>query len=373
MLPVVVSPFLTKFNPNEGSFVSDVMREAIATPIYNRTGMKPKPRPSSFPTCSLLLWMGRFRGESFGYYFGQQEFGMEYYTNVGNVLHEKAQYFVGTTGVQFGDWKCLNRKCDHGIAAFNTTNAEGRVIKEGKITATDTTNNMCPKCDTPMLYVEKRVEYKGIIGYVDGIWEIPKSQGGGYWIIDYKTTSMRKIEAGKYPEKAHVSQLPFYAHVLSKKYKMDIKGFSLIYMPRDNPASFLEYSEKWNDKWKKKGKNIAKREARNLRIMEDGIESGSYEEAVSCKACKSETEYFKKMHGYDECPMLSVCFSERKLTARLDDWVEAHTTGKTPKEVGFSEAVKVLSYGEYKGKRAAPKKLVENKYKKKVKPKHTSI
>lgn len=373
-LPITVSPFLTKYNPNEGSFVSDIMREALNTPIPNKSGMKPKPRPSSFPTCSLLLWMGRFRGESLGHYYGQQEFGMEYYTNVGNVLHEKAQFFVGTTGVQFGDWKCVNLKCKKGLAACNTTSAEGRIIKEGKITARDTTNNLCPKCSAPMLYVEKGVEYKGIRGYVDGIWKIPKSMGGGYWIVDYKTTSMRKLEAGKYPEKAHISQLPFYAHVLSsKKYNMDIKGFSLVYMPRDNPASFLEYSEKWTPKWQKVGKKIAKREAENLRVMNDGIESGSYEEAVACKACKSETDYFKKMHGYNECPMLSVCFSERKLTARLDSWVEAHTSGDTPKNVEFREAVRVLSYGEYKGKRKAPKKLVESKKKTKFKPKHTSI
>ena len=372
-LPTVVSPFLTKFNPNEGTFVSNIVREAIAHVEHNRTGMKPKPRPSSMPTCSLLLWMEKFRGEALGYYYGTKELPMEYYTNVGNVLHEKAQYFVGHTGVSFGDWKCVNKRCKKGIAACETRTADGRIIKEGKITRKDSTNNKCPKCDEPMLYVEKKVEYKGIMGYVDGIWKIPKSEGGGYWLVDYKTTSMRKIEKGEYPERAHINQLPFYAYVLSKKYKMDIKGFSLVYMPRDNPQAFYEYREEWTDKWKKVGKKIAKREARNLEVMNRGVEECDYEEAVACKACKSKSDYFKTMHnGFDECPMLDVCFSEAKLTKRLDNWIKVHADGEALDDTKFKEAVQILSHKAYKDK-TSKNKLIKTSGKKLKRPEHVSL
>ena len=226
------------FNPNADTWVSQIFEDCIGSGYTHKNGRSPALRPSSFPSCSVINLMKYIQGDAAGHFEERHEFRMEYYTYVGTIVHEVSQLFMGLSGVQYGHWKCINPKCKHGIAAQDIKTANGYMVKEGKLTREFTTNNICPnkKCKTPMFYIELEVVYgkgnKKICGHIDGVWKIPKELGGGYWIIDYKTSSMKKIEAGEYPEKKHLYQLPIYAYILKKKYGMDIKGFSLIYIKK---------------------------------------------------------------------------------------------------------------------------------------------
>tara|TARA_Y100001963_G_C6790611_1_gene455183 strand:+ start:893 stop:2014 length:1122 start_codon:yes stop_codon:yes gene_type:complete len=338
------------YNPNADSWVSKTFQKCIDSG-YPIKGRVPRLLPSSFPTCSVLNWMKKYRGESVGY-TDTKKFSMEYYTGVGNTVHEISQLFMGLTGVQYGHWKCMNPNCSKGKKALNVCTPDGRVIKEGKYTRTFTTKNTCPKCKQPMFYCEVKVQYgeneRRLSGYIDGIWKLPKSMGGGYWIVDYKTTSMKKLERGEYPEKKHLWQLPAYCRILEDKYGMDIKGFSLIYVPRDNPRNFYEHAETWNDRWRTLSAERIKEEQDRFTALEKDLKKGEFKRCIKTKPCSTENEYYLKMHTFDECPMLDVCFSQRELKRKLEHWRGMVDNGKLS-DCDFDTAIEIFQTSNRKG------------------------
>lgn len=336
------------FNPNSDSWVSKTFNECLESSFLHPLGRGPELRPSSFPQCSVKVWMQKYRGETLGHHIGERKFSMDYFTGVGTAVHEISQLFMGLTGVQFGHWKCLNVKCKHGKAACDIKAADGTMIKEGKLTRKFTTNNICPRCKLPMFYIELEVTYKGLKGHIDGVWKIPKKLGGGYWVVDYKTTGMKKVEKGseKFPEKKHLSQLPVYAYILKKKYKMDIKGFSLIYMPRDNPFCFYEYNQPWSDKWDRHSRKVIKQNVQRYKAVMSDLENDTFEESIYHKPCSCEREYRKTMHGYEDCPMLDVCFSPNKLRKRLKQWKKIHDKGLL-QETTFEQTLEIIKNEDY--------------------------
>lgn len=338
------------YNPNQDSWVSEQFQKCIESG-YLVPGRVPRLLPSSFPSCSVLNWMKKYRGENAGY-FDTKQFSMEYYTGVGNTVHEISQHFMGLTGVQYGHWKCINRDCKKGKQAMELRMPDGRIIKEGKFTREFTTKNTCPKCKRPMFYCEVKVEYgvgdRRVPGYIDGIWKLPKSMGGGYWVVDYKTTSMKKLERGEYPEKKHMWQLPIYCKILEEKYGMKIQGFSLIYVPRDNPRNFYEHKEEWTDRWRDLSSERLKEEQDRFVALAKDLEKGTYKRCVKTKPCCDENEYYRKMHSFDDCPMLDVCFSQRELNKKLDLWKELTDSGKLS-DCDFNTAVEIFQTSNRKG------------------------
>lgn len=332
-----------RYNPNAASWVSRKFQECIDSG-YLVPGRKPRLLPSSFPSCSVLNWMKMYRGEKAGF-FDTKQFSMEYYTGVGNTVHEISQHFMGITGVQYGHWKCINKDCTKGQAAMETRMPDGRLIKEGKFTRTFTTKNTCPKCKRPMFYCEVKVEFgvgdRRVPGYIDGIWKLPKSMGGGYWVVDYKTTSMKKLERSEYPEKKHLWQLPIYCKILEEKYGMKIQGFSLIYVPRDNPRNFYEHAEEWNDRWRELSTERLTEEQDRFVALAKDMKKDQFKRCIKTKPCSSEGEYYQKMHTFDDCPMLDVCFSQRELKRKLEKWKIAVDEGKLS-DCDFSTAIEVF-------------------------------
>lgn len=342
-------------NPEKHSELSKEITKAMLSEIVLPRGRGPEFRPSSFPSCPVLNWMRLYRFKSLGHNENHHYFGMEYYTSVGTIVHEKIQYFMGWTGKVWGHWKCINHTCKEGIKAADLRDAAGKVIREGKPTRKHSFDNICPCCKEPMLYIEFTIKYKGVTGHIDGIMRLDN----GKWVIfDYKTTSLKKAVAGNLPEKKHLTQLPFYTYVMEKKYAkkygMKISEFSLIYIPRDNPFQFYEYREKWTDKWRTRCSNMYKREKANWDAIHQDLEDDTFTNVVSHKPCSCTSDYKSKMMGFDECIMFDVCFSAKKLKSRLTTWKRVHDSEKLiPRLMPFDKALAVVSDYEYKKKKKA--------------------
>lgn len=282
--------------------------------IEGTSGRPPELRPSSFPICPILAWMKLVRGASIGYWPENVTFQSTYFATVGTEFHEMIQFFIGMSGKIYGNWSCINKKCKKGRAATTLYDAHGKVIKKGKLTRKNTTNNECPCCGEPMRYEEIEVNYRGVKGHIDCIIDMG---GGRYWVGDYKTCSNYGIENKILPHKAHLKQIPSYVYILRKKYKLNVVGFSLLYATRDNPWKFKETPFEWNDEWTDYASDLLKGEKRKYKAALYDFKHNTTSNIIQHKPCKSEAYYFKEIDYYHECPMLGVCFEKRKLLKAL--------------------------------------------------------
>lgn len=337
-----------EYNPNRNAPMSKLVAEAMDGSVMLPRGRGPEFRPSSFPSCPILNWMKLYRFKKLGNIESEYYFNMQYYTSVGTTVHEKIQYFMGFTGKMWGHWKCINPKCPEALKAADKRDAIGNMIEEGKPTRRCTTNNICPECGEPMLYIEFTIKFRGTTGHIDGIIKLDN----GKWIVmDFKTTSMKKVLNNAFPEKKHLHQLPFYTYVLEKKYGkkygMKIDEFSLIYIPRDNPRAFVEYREKWNDNWRVRCAKRFESESEKWEAVWSDLESETFKEVVANKPCSCPADYKNKMHGFGDCVMQEYCFSPVKLRNALTAWKSLHTSSKIPRLQTFENVVKLISHDSY--------------------------
>lgn len=331
--------YFQQWNPNKTSFVSEIFYQALSAKFTTRHGRGVEFRPSSFPQCPIINYLRKVWYDAAGYNLAERSCSMDYYCDVGTTVHETVQFHMGDSGSQFGHYRCINEKCKKGRAGKNKLDAAGNIVKAGKLTRKNTFNNKCPSCKERMFYEELTVKYKGLKGHVDGVIRLPD---GRYWIIDYKTSSMKKIQKGEYPEKKHLYQLPIYAYILKKKYGFDVAGFSLIYIPRDNPFCFYEYAEPWSKKWDKHSIKILKTQKRQWVAYEKTIETKNLDHIIEAKPCKCESSYMKTMYsGFDHCPMRDICFSAR-LKPALKTWREL-AESKSIEDATLAEAVKLIT------------------------------
>lgn len=352
------SDFMIDFqsmNPNRHKPLSKLVGEAMSSEVVLPRGRGPEFRPSSFPSCPILNWMKLYRFKLLGNKENRHYFNMEYYTSVGTTVHEKIQYFMGFTGKMWGHWKCINPSCKEAHKAADKRDALGNILKEGKPTLKYTTENKCPSCKEPMLYIEFTIKFRGTTGHIDGIIKLDN----GKWIVmDFKTTSMKKVRAGSaaFPEKKHLHQLPFYTYVMEKKYAkrfgMKIDSFSLIYIPRDNPQAYYEHVEKWDDKWRRRCANRFKAESEKWEAIRTDLEEENFSNVVAHKPCNCVADYKSKMYGYGECIMQDVCFSPSKLQSKLKGWIELHRSKNVPRLKSFEQVVAMVDHESYKKKKA---------------------
>lgn len=286
-----------------GRMYEKTMDQEITVPY----GRGPEYRPSSFPLCSVLTLLRFATGANQGYFNSTMSASGGFFTSVGTAAHENIQYYIGQEGKVWGDWKCRNPFCQKRHDAQDLFNEKGECWRKGKLTRKNTTNNKCPKCKTPMEYVEKAINYKGLKGHIDAI---VKLAGGGWWVADYKTSTKYQITNAKsmLPHKAHLKQIPTYCYVLEKKYKMDIKGFSVFYFSRDNPFLFHEHAELWDKPWRKRTAAIIKAERTKFRAGVRSFKTRDPKYAIAKKPCSCLKQYEEEIDFYDPCPMLDVCF-----------------------------------------------------------------
>lgn len=295
--------------------VGRLYEQAMENKVVHTKGRAPKFRPSAFPLCSILIYRRMVMAASRGYFEEERSASSDFFTSVGTIAHENIQFHMGHTKQIFGDWKCINfGQCVSANDGMDLYDSSGTCIRRGKLTVRNSTDNICPSCGLAMRYEEKEIRFLGLVGHIDGIVKLPD---GGYWLIDYKTTTKYKMNSGKLPVPSHLKQLPTYCYVVKKKYKLDVRGFSLIYFSRDNPFDFLESAYEWNGEW---DKNIGKLIHEEKRKFVSGIEAfkkDDYKIAIRNKPCVSKIYYEKEMDFYDPCPMLHVCFNRDKLNREL--------------------------------------------------------
>lgn len=286
-----------------GRLYETTMEQSITT----QYGRGPEYRPSSFPVCSILTMLRLARGAHLGHFETAMTTSGGFFTSVGTAAHENIQYYIGQSGKVWGDWKCRNPRCQKRHDAQDLFNEQGECWRKGKLTRKNTTNNKCPKCAHPMEYVEKCINYKGLKGHIDCI---VKLEGGGWWVADYKTSTKFQITnaRSKLPHKAHLKQIPTYCYVLQKKYKMQIKGFSILYLSRDNPFMFHEHAEYWDKRWMLRVRDIIKGERRKFAAGVKSFIDREVKTAIKHKPCSCLEQYEKEMAFYDPCPMLDICF-----------------------------------------------------------------
>lgn len=162
-------------------------------------------RPSQMPFCPT------------GFYIRHATQGMvstldmlgAYYTSVGTTVHDVVQTYLSPSGRFLADWHC--KIC--GKWRRMSTNSE------------------C--CDFTMKYHEALIDHKGVVGHIDAIFQ---DRNGKYWILDFKTCTVKgagyKIKS---PGAAYREQVETYALMVWLQHKIKVEGVMLMFIPRDDP------------------------------------------------------------------------------------------------------------------------------------------
>lgn len=298
------------FNRSESvkaSMFGHMYEKAMELSIRTKYGRGPEYRPSSFPVCSIKALVRIAQGTSLGYFPNEMEASGGYFTSVGTAAHENIQYYIGELGQVWGNWKCKNPGCVKCKRGRDLIDENGVVYRKGKLTRKETTNNKCPKCDHPMEYVEIEINVNGLKGHIDCI---VKLKSGGWWVADYKTSTKYQIKNATklLPHKEHLLQIPTYCYALERQYGMDVHGFSILYLSRDNPFLFYEYADQWNDRWRAKMKKEISAQRKRFKAALISLEERSPKVAIQYKPCSCKADYERYMEGYTPCPFLDICF-----------------------------------------------------------------
>lgn len=191
--------------------------------------------PSSFPFCGLRYAVDLATSGDAKYF--EMPATMEYYVSVGTVAHlvfQKHMRLLKGNGklnpIMIGDWKCPDCGHENLFRPYHT----------------------CRKCESPAITGEV-ANLSGdeisvqlgsrTTGHTDDLIKID----GRYWVIDYKTSSVRVVDTFKrfgkgLPYKHNVNQIESYSALLEKKYAdrgIKIAGWFLVYAARDKPMEHV--------------------------------------------------------------------------------------------------------------------------------------
>jgi hypothetical protein len=125
-------------------------------------------------------------------------------------------------------------------------------------------------------------------------------------------------------------QVPAYVYVLRTKYKMNVIGFSLLYLSRDNPFYFLETSFEWSDKWTQKLKTLIRTQRTAYLSSLDALLTKDLNTIIDTKLCCSKEFYNENVAYYTPCPLLNKCFDPKLLRKELNNIIEDYAY--SPKE-----------------------------------------
>ncbi len=265
-------------------------------------------RVSGFPYCGLKHAHRRLNGEEEE---GEEEvtFSMKYYTSVGTQTHRYIQYVMGHGAQMLGKWKCVTYGCG------------GVGHKIGF-------DNICPKCKRPMDYEELTVKFgTHLTGHIDGVW---RAEDGRYFIVDYKTSSVKAIKenpnTGYMPYKKNVAQIMAYCALLERELDIEISGWILFYIARDNPMkTSLPTGALINRRQKKKlVKKIALWD-KQYEVVMNATRLSDLFTLVENKPCKDFEYYTKSAYhsAFNGCPLglSGICFNPKRLAKTLrEDW-----------------------------------------------------
>lgn len=262
--------------------------------------------PSSFPFCPL----------AYAHEFGTrppdedlamvETFGSSYYLSAGHVFHESLQRWLGNSLHLIGDWKCKHEDCGH-------------------IHPCQTMPPKCQECGHPYtLYQELGGQYgRRIHWHTDGVWVDPDT--GLFYVIDFKSTSMRLIEhhrkQGLFPYSTNRFQIEAYIPMVEENYKIKIAGWMLIYAPRDNPnyaSNLVIVGDETDEERKEELKRRIDLADKGF-IIARKINTPKQEQVLNWvynnKLCEDNSFYQENIHDkWNPCPLAGVCFNGKKKT-----------------------------------------------------------
>lgn len=147
---------------------------------------------------------------------------MSFYVGVGTAVHETMQRYLSQSGRFLADYHC--KECGKKYPLSHKIEC----------------------CGFPTQYEELGLNFKGIVGHIDGVFRDSK---GNFWIIDFKTCSVAGSEAKeKNPGDGYKYQVRAYAWLLKKQYGVTVKGVMLIFIPRDNPMNPTVWEELFTER-----------------------------------------------------------------------------------------------------------------------------
>lgn len=282
---------------------AEYFKRAMHNKLPDLVERQPRLRVSGFPFCGLKAAYMKMAG-----YVGEDGDSLkEFYCDVGTAAHTVFQRSLGSLGKIYGDWKCRDAKCGT-ITHFSR-------------------RNKCPKCGKEMEYVEFEVTaYRHVSGHTDGVYRDLIKQA---WAIDYKTSSMRVLNYQKsnptLPYRKNVQQIEAYVPMLEEKLNIEIRGWLLGYVPRDDPKVIKVTGVTMSDR---KKASVMKR----IKLYDD-----QYHEVLNLnsaeqldylketKFCKNYEHYLRDMKGFKGCPLEGVCFTKQLgpvLDMALDEYTE---------------------------------------------------
>jgi hypothetical protein len=192
-----------------------------------------------------------------------------FYTSVGTTVHEVVQTYLSPSGRFLADWKC--KIC-------------------GKWRRMSTKSECC---DFTMQYHEALINHKGVVGHIDAIF---KDSKGKYWILDFKTATLKGAGyKSKSPPASYKEQIETYALMLWLQHKIKVEGVMLMFIPRDDPTK----PEVWVDLVDgKRMKSVQQRIKKYKAMHKEALAAETAEEAIAlarygkckhewCKTCKS--------------------------------------------------------------------------------------
>lgn len=255
-------------------------------------------RASGLPTCSLKILRDFLLDDDSE--VESEEAYMDYFCSVGTSVHTYAQKWMARSGKTLGHWEC---KCGNKVE-FST-------------------EHICKVCGAEMLYEEVTVNLDILSGHVDGILKVKIKKGGdGQYLIvfDYKTTKLDNIrkETPWLPVPKHLIQVAAYALILEKQHNLTgIKRLSVLYIARDNPKYFKEYSIEWTDELRKETMELMRQQIRGWKAAMKSLSDKNVKAALRYKQCKSFVEYRETMMPLlspNGCILSSICFDEKAVT-----------------------------------------------------------
>lgn len=202
--------------------------------VYDR----PEIRASNMPFCpkKFIFSYSEFLSKNYTTW----EYTGDFYCDIGTSVHEAVQKWITmpqeNSGIIFGNWKC--KKCNKKLK-----------LRVGP--------QIC--CGTPMEYEELSLDFVDcpMTGHCDGVLldtkirdvnKLNKKIKNGSkksipaWILELKTTSLYKAKNITAPQFNHASQAEIYTSALRKILthrfnidNIDLKGFIIKYISRDNP------------------------------------------------------------------------------------------------------------------------------------------
>lgn len=260
-------------------------------------------RPSGFPYCGLRKLLNAARDLDTP---RLHQLAGSYFMSVGTTTHEVFQEFTGLAGSMLGNWKCVYKKCGY-VQKFCVY-------------------SRCPKCDSDVKYEELEILYKKtVIGHVDNLYRLDLKKGSKseHAVVDFKTTSLKKINMTKspFPYGGNVAQIEKYVPLLEDNYGVTINWWALIYLARDAPfrSGRKVIVHHLTDEEKERHLRILNRWVKVHRRVITAESAEDFDYVRARKFCRSEEDYNDRYRDeHNECEFRSKCFDDKMLDQTIE-------------------------------------------------------